>query len=87
MMNAKLKKLAEDAGFCLWDDEDYNPGDVIDWSCRYDEELSNLYLAMVDEFKKCIDEAFEQCNFTTFDDSYPKHIRPYFDQIIKNKFG
>jgi hypothetical protein len=40
-MNDKVKELAEKAGFVLWGDETWNPGDTIDWSCRYDDELVN----------------------------------------------
>ena len=35
----QLKELAKEAGFILWEDEDYNPGDVVDWATRYDDEL------------------------------------------------
>lgn len=35
----QLKKLAKKAGFILWTDEEWNPGDVVDWANRYDDEL------------------------------------------------
>ena len=38
-MNEKIKELAEKAGFVLWGTESWNPGDTVDWSCRYDDEL------------------------------------------------
>ena len=38
-MNDTIVGLAEEAGFMLWADEPWNPGDVVDWSSRYDEEL------------------------------------------------
>jgi len=38
-MNDKIKRLAEAAGFVLWSDEDWNPGDVIDWASNYDAEI------------------------------------------------
>ena len=38
-MNAKILELAKQAGFIMWKDEPWNPGDVIDWSSRYDEEF------------------------------------------------
>lgn len=41
-MNERIKKLAEQAGFCMWKDEPWNPGDVIDWSSRYDNELEKF---------------------------------------------
>jgi hypothetical protein len=34
-----MKALVEEAGFILWQKEEWNPGDVVDWSCRYDIEL------------------------------------------------
>ena len=42
-MNERIRGFAEQAGFMLWQDEDWNPGDVIDWSARYDQELVNFY--------------------------------------------
>ena len=41
------KELAKDAGFCLWGDEAWNPGDVIDWSSRYDQELEAFADALI----------------------------------------
>ena len=38
-MNERIKELAEKAGFVLWGTESWNPGDTVDWSCRYDDEL------------------------------------------------
>lgn len=48
-MNTLVKKLAEEAGFVLWGDEDYNPGDVIDWSSRYDAELEKFARLVAEE--------------------------------------
>lgn len=48
-MNERTKELAEESGFILWADEPWNPGDVIDWSCRYDEELQKLVELVVRE--------------------------------------
>ena len=41
-MNERFKELAEKAGFVLWGNESWNPGDTIDWSCRYDDELLSI---------------------------------------------
>ena len=41
-MNERIKLLAEQAGFCMWTDEEWNPGDVIDWGCRYDKEFEKF---------------------------------------------
>jgi len=38
-MNERIQKLAEQAGFVLWADEGWNPGDVIDWASNYDQEI------------------------------------------------
>ena len=48
-MNERYKKIAEQAGFMLWGDEDWNPGDVIDWSARYDQELEQFANLLVEE--------------------------------------
>jgi hypothetical protein len=76
-MNQKIKELAEQAGFVLWKDESWNPGDVIDWSCRYD-----------DEFKKFADLLLKECIQVLIDNGYPnahkeyvgvEHIKKHFD--------
>jgi len=41
-MNERIKDLAEQAGFVLWQDEPWRPTDVIDWSSRYDDELKKF---------------------------------------------
>jgi hypothetical protein len=48
-MNERIKELAEKAGFVMWGEETWNPGDVIDWSCRYDDELTKLVELIVRE--------------------------------------
>ena len=48
-MNERIKKLAEQAGFMLWKNESWNPGDVVDWSARYDDELIKFYDLIVRE--------------------------------------
>ena len=40
----EIKKLAEEAGFVLWDDEHWKPkGAVVDWALMYDKELVKFY--------------------------------------------
>ena len=40
----EIKDLAEEAGFCMWQDESYKPeGEVVDWACKYDKELIKFY--------------------------------------------
>jgi len=48
-MNERIRLLAEQAGFVLWQDESWNPGDVIDWSCRYDDEFKKFAELIVRE--------------------------------------
>jgi hypothetical protein len=48
-MEDKTKQIAEQAGFMLWADEPWNPGDVVDWSARYDDELQRFYDLMITE--------------------------------------
>ena len=40
----EIKEFAEEAGFALWEDEEWKPqGDVVDWACKYDKELIKFY--------------------------------------------
>jgi hypothetical protein len=55
-MNERVKELAEKAGFVMWGKETWNPGDVIDWSCRYDDELTKLVELIVKECAKRSEE-------------------------------
>lgn len=48
-MNKKIIELAEKADFCLWGDESWAPGDVIDWGARYDDELENFAKLIIKE--------------------------------------
>lgn len=38
-MNEQIKLLAEEAGFVLWCDEEWNPGETIDWASNYDNTI------------------------------------------------
>jgi hypothetical protein len=49
MTSQLIKEIAEKAGFILWENEDWNPGDVIDWSTRYDDELAKFAELIVRE--------------------------------------
>lgn len=54
-MKEKIKEFAEKAGFVLWEENEYwNPGDIIDWSTRYDKELEEYTKLIV---KECADIA------------------------------
>ena len=48
-MNENVKTLAQRAGFALWTDEEWNPGDVIDWTSRYDREFVKYTQLLVQE--------------------------------------
>ena len=50
-MKQIYREIAENSGFLLWGNESWNPGDVIDWSSRYDEELERFAEAIV---QRCI---------------------------------
>jgi len=55
-MNKNIKRLAEQAEFVLWEDEDWNLGDVIDWANRYDDEfVKYTHLLIEDVFLKIRD--------------------------------
>lgn len=48
-MNKKIKELGEKAGFVPWDNEPWNPGDVFDWSSRYDDALQKFAELIINE--------------------------------------
>jgi hypothetical protein len=64
-MKKKTRKLAKEAGFIFWEDEECKPsevsipewkpsGELIDWSCYYDDELVKFAkLVRADEREKC----------------------------------
>jgi len=77
-MNKQIKKLAKKAGFVLWGNETWNPGDVIDWSCRYDDELTKYTELIV---KECAAELIRWK-----DEPFP--YDPEFGaKLIKQHFG
>ena len=57
-MNERIKLLAEQAGFMLWENEPWNPGDVVDWSARYDDELAKFAELIVLECANVADENY-----------------------------
>ena len=77
-MNERIKELAEKAGFVLWGEETWNPGDAIDWSCRYDDELI-MYTELI--VKECASELIRWK-----DEPFP--YDPEFGaKLIKKHFG
>ena len=61
-MNKQIKLFAEQAGFVMWKDEPWNPGDVVDWSTRYDTELEKFANIIIFE---CFKLAVFNGNHTT----------------------
>ena len=78
-MNENFKRLAEEAGFCFWKDESWRPeGQVIDWSCNYEEEFKKFGELVVQE---CANELIKWK-----DEPFP--YDPGFGAIlIKSLFG
>lgn len=48
-MDDNVKDLVKRAGFVLWGDEEWNPGDVVDWASRYDNELVEYTRLLINE--------------------------------------
>lgn len=56
MMNKRIKELAIEAGFQPWGDEEWNPGEIFDWSSSYDNELQKFAELLVTECAKmCVE--------------------------------
>ena len=84
-MNERIRLLAILAGFNLWQDEEWNPGDVVDWSCRYDDELKKFAELIVQECLGCCEQVIS--------DPVPKSVDTWLNggsqciQEIKERFG
>ena len=65
-MNERIKELTKRAGFVLWKNEAWNPGDTVDWSCRYDDELEKFAELIV---RECIKEITDQMFYEGIDES------------------
>lgn len=75
-MHENIKRMAQEAGFILWEDEEHNPGEVVDWACNYDKELATLVENVV---KECAG-LFERVHT---DEQYARRI----DKTILKHFG
>jgi hypothetical protein len=75
-MNKQIRQLAEQAGFALWGEEQWNPGDVIDWSARYDRELEKFAKLIAGECAKLLPP-----EMTHGPDGRP------LEQVFKQHFG
>lgn len=52
-MKKEYQKLAKEAGFIFWKNESWKPdGQIIDWSCNYDEEIQVLIDLVIKECSK-----------------------------------
>ena len=76
-MNPRIKELAEKAGFCFWDDEEWKPHDaVIDWSAQYDKEFQKYTELLIDEIIKLNyeDESLKVMQMVSFENKVWKHF-------------
>ena len=79
-MNERIRELAEQAGFVLWKDESWNPGDVVDWSSSYDNELKKFAELIVREcVQVCADRgAHHDGLYSAWADDCSKRIGKHF---------
>jgi hypothetical protein len=82
-MNERIKLIAEQAGFVIWGDESWNPGDVIDWSCSYDNELKKFAELIARECADICMEMAAKCAGLPGDGALAKDCADW----IKNDFG
>lgn len=62
-MNENVKNLVKRAGFVLWGNEEWNPGDVVDWASRYDNELVEYTKLLVNEVLRLQAEGTDVANY------------------------
>jgi hypothetical protein len=62
-MNENVKDLVKRAGFVLWGNESWNPGDVVDWASRYDKELVEYTRLLVNEVLRLQREGTDVTNY------------------------
>lgn len=62
-MNENVKDLVKRAGFALWGNESWNPGDVVDWASRYDKELVEYTRLLVNEVLRLQREGTDVANY------------------------
>jgi len=59
-MNERIKELVEEAGFILWGNEEWGPGEGhVDWACDYKEELAKYTELIVRECLKKVEEEYK----------------------------
>ena len=82
-MNKRIKTLAETAGFVLWDKEPWNPGDIVDWSCKYDTELQRFAELIVQECIQAIQNEGQTYKHLDAGEFQANN----FSQAVKQHFG
>ena len=83
-MNPRIKELAEEAGFCFWDDEEWKPHDaVIDWSAQYDKEFQKYTELLINE---CITSVYNRGKLYEIKDA-GEHQSEVFANAIRKHFG
>jgi hypothetical protein len=75
-MNEKFRSIANDAGFVLWNDEDWKPENgIVDWSNEYDHELNQYSELLV---KKCSDVIQSFVDERIPASEYPRLLQNHF---------
>lgn len=79
-MNERIKQLAEESGFVLWSDEDWNPGDTIDWSSNYDNAIVKYTELIIEECRNVLADEYRNAPLETIgyfisaDEAIAKHF-------------
>ena len=77
-MNPRIKELAEDAGFCFWEDEEWKPhGAIIDWSADYDKEFQKYTELLIEDIIKLNYE----------DEFLSTMLKVSFENKVRTRFG
>ena len=77
-MNPRIKQLAEDAGFCFWEDEEWKPhGAIIDWSADYDKEFQKYTELLIEDIIKLNYE----------DEFLSTMLKVSFENKVRTRFG
>ena len=77
-MNPRIKELAEDAGFCFWEDEEWKPhGAIIDWSAEYDKEFQKYTELLIEDIIKLNYE----------DEFLSTMLKVSFENKVRTRFG
>ena len=77
-MNPRIKELAEKAGFCFWDDEEWKPhGAIIDWGADYDKEFQKYTELLIEDIIKLNYE----------DEFLSTMLKVSFENKVRTRFG